>query len=143
MRALALATVLVCVTLPPVPASAAPTGAAGFLVEYSCRSDGTLMHLASARERARPRIFQARVRHAVLSGRCKIVRYHGPRRGTSARRASNPRKVATSKAVHPRKVVTYVPVGTVRPVRVSYAEPIRRYGQPERFPGPPLFMPVR
>ena len=145
MRAVALATVLVGVTLSAsaAPASAAPTDAARFLIEYSCRSDSTLVQLASAREHVQPRIFQARIRHAVFSGRCKIVRYHAPRATKSARRSSKPRKVATPKAAPPPKVVTYVPAGTVRPIRVSYAEPVRRYGQPDRFPGPPLFVPVR
>ena len=145
MRALALATVLAGVTFSATtaPASATPTDGWRFLVEYSCRSDSTLVQLASAREHGQPRIFQARVRHAVFSGRCKIVRYHAPRATKSARRPSKPRKVATTKAAPPPKVATYVPAGTVRPIRVSYAEPARRYGQPERFPGPPLFMPVR
>ncbi len=143
MRALGLVTVLAGVTFSAAPASAATANTARFLVEYSCRSDSTLVQLASAREQVRPRVFQARVRHAVFSGRCKIVRYHAPRATKSARRPSKPRQVAVPKAVAPSKVVTYVPAGAVRPIRVSYAEPARRYGQPERFPGPPLFVPVR
>ena len=137
MRAIGFATVLVAVTI-----SAAPASAARFVVEYSCRSDSTLVQLAAARDHAQPRVFQARVRHAVFAGRCKIVRYHAPRASKSARRSAKPRHVATRKAA-PKKVVTFVPAGTVRPVRVSYAEPVRRYGLVDRFPGPPLFVPVR
>jgi len=138
MRAIGFATVLAAVAM-----SATPASAARFVVEYSCRSDSTLVLLAAARDHAQPRVLQAKVRHAVFAGRCKIVRYHGPRASKSARRAAKPRKVAGHKAAAPRKAVTFVPVGTVRPVRVSYAEPVRRYGLPDRFPGPPLFVPVR
>jgi hypothetical protein len=137
MRAIGLSTVLVGVTL-----ASAPANAARFVIEYSCRSDSTLVQLAAARNHMEPRVFQARVRHAVYAGRCKVVRFHGRRAVKSARRAVKPRKVATTKAA-PAKTVTYVPVGTVRPIRISYAAPVQRYGLPERFPGPPLFQPVR
>ena len=137
MRALGLATVVIGVTFAAVPARAA-----GFVVEYACRNDNTLVQLATARHHAEPRLFQARVRHAVFAGRCKIVRFHSRQPAKSARRATRPRKVAVHKGA-PVKAVTYVPAGTVRPVRVSYAAPIHRYGLPERFPGPPLFVPVR
>ena len=136
MRAIGFATVFVAVTI-----SAAPANAARFVVEYSCRSDSTLVQLAAARDHAQPRVFQARVRHAVFAGRCKIVRYHGPRATKSARRSAKPRKTATHTAVARKTVTTFVPAGKVHPVRVSYAEPVRRYGVPERFPGPPLFVP--
>jgi hypothetical protein len=137
MRALGLATVIIGATF-----AAAPANAAGFVVEYSCRSDNTLVQLAAARNHTEPRLFQARVRHAVFAGKCKIVRFHSRQPTKSARRAVKPRKVAAP-VVAPVKAVTYVPAGTVRPIRVSYAAPTQRYGQPERFPGPPLFMPVR
>jgi hypothetical protein len=137
MRALGLATVLIGVTL-----SAAPASAGRFVVEYSCRSGSTVVHLAAARDHSPARVFQKRVRNAVMAGRCKIVRYHSARRVKSTRRAAKPRKVVTRKAAPP-KAVTYVPAGTVRPVRVSYAAPGYRHGVPGRFPGPPLFVPVR
>ena len=137
MRALGLATVLIGVTI-----SAAPASAARFVVEYSCRSEATIVQLAASLDHSPARVFQTRVRNAVMAGRCKIVRYHAGRGVKSARRAAKPRKVVTRKAA-PVKAVTYVPAGTVRPIRVSYAAPHYRHGDSGRFPGPPLFMPVR
>jgi hypothetical protein len=137
MRALGLATVLIGVTI-----SAAPASAGQFVVEYSCRSESTVVQLAASRDHSPARVFQTRVRNAVMAGRCKIVRYHSDRGVKSARRAAKPRKVVTRRAAAP-KAVTYVPSGTVRPIRVSYAAPIYRHGESGRFPGPPLFVPVR
>jgi hypothetical protein len=138
MRALGLATVLIGITI-----SAAPASAARFVVEYSCRSDTTVVQLAASRDHSPARVFQTRVRNAVMAGRCKIVRYHSNRGVKTARRAAKPRSVAARKAA-PAKTVTYVPTGTVRPIRVSYAPSSSyRHEASGRFPGPPLFMPVR
>jgi hypothetical protein len=137
MRALGLATLLIGVTI-----SAAPASAGRFVVEYSCRSEATIVRLAASRDHSPARVFQTRVRNAVMAGRCKIVRYHSNRGVKTARRAAKPRKVTTRKAAAP-KVVTYVPSRTVKPIRVSYAAPHYRHGVSGRFPGPPLFVPVR
>lgn len=136
MRALGLATVLIGVTI-----SAAPVSAGRLVVEYSCRSETTAVHLAASRDHSPARVFQTRVRNAVAAGRCKIVRYHSAN-AVKSRRAAKPRKVVTRKAAPP-KAVTYVPEGSVRPYRVSYAAPSYRHGVSGRFPGPPLFVPVR
>jgi hypothetical protein len=133
--------------------SVAPAEArsARFLVEYDCRDSSTLIRLASARERAHPRIFQSHVHQAVVTGRCKIVRYHRARPSKAARRRAKAPKVALP--VRKREGVAsatvresprlYVPAGAAPTIRVSHAAAERRYNSYMRFPTPQTFMPVR
>ncbi len=133
-----------------VALSATPAAAARFVVEYSCRNDSTLDRLASAREKAHPRIFQSHVHKAVVTGRCKIVRYHRAGPVKSARKRVQPAKVAapakprenvaSAKVREPARI--YVPAGAGPVVRVSDAVPTRRNGY-HHFPNPQTFMPVR
>ncbi len=130
--------------------AASPAHAARFVVEYSCRNDATLVQLASARERAHPRIFQAQVQQAVVTGRCKIVRYHVARPTKTARKrvkaaqAAVPAKprpgVAAARVREPSRI--YVPAGAAA-IRVSDAGAARRVNGYNYFPNPQTFMPVR
>jgi hypothetical protein len=130
--------------------AAAPAHAARFVVEYSCRNDSTLVQLASAREKAHPRIFQAQVQQAVVTGRCKIVRYHAARPTKSARKRVKPANVAVPAKPRPSVAAAtvrepsriYVPAGSVA-IRVSDAAAARRVNGYNYFPNPQTFTPVR
>lgn len=132
MRALGTAVVVLSAVF-----VASPAQASRLIVEYSCRGEAPGVQVAAKGDKIHPRLLQARVRHAVFSGRCKIVRYRAPRRTKVAIRAVKPQP--------PKKTtISYVPATrAVQPVRVSYVHHYNGYSGTGRFPGPPLFLPVR
>lgn len=122
------------IAVPMALAASSGAEAARLVIEYACTHPATFQSLERARSLRTAALFQARLQHALATGRCRLAQVR-----PTARPVETPAR--------PRRIVRLTKAYPLPPAVRAHEVETRPSHRPTtyapRFPGPPLFEPVR